>query len=290
MPPTVADTRRALARAFGDAALDAPALDARLLLQHALGLEVTALAGAGARVLSEQEAERIAALAARRLAREPLALILGAQEFWGLTFKVTPATLVPRPDTETVVEAALACVDAAGARGRALRIADLGAGSGAILLALLSELPNAGGVGVDVSAAAAVVARDNAGGLGLGGRAAFLVGDFGAALAGGFELVVSNPPYIASGEIDALMPEVRAHEPRAALDGGPDGLCAYRAIAADARRLLAPGGTLVVELGIGQEAAVAALLRAAGLAPLGPARADLSGIPRALAAARGEEI
>ncbi len=161
-----------------------------------------------------------------------------------------------------------------------MRIADLGTGSGALLLALLTELPNAAGVGTDVSPEALAAARDNADRLGLASRAQFVVCDFGAALAGAFDLVVTNPPYIASGDIAALPPEVR-HDPRRALDGGADGLDCYRTIAGQARGCSAPDGHLVVELGIGQEPAVAALFRAAGLAP-SPARPDLAGIPRAL--------
>jgi release factor glutamine methyltransferase len=194
--------------------------------------------------------------------------------------RVTAATLVPRPETETVVEAALAAIDSGGSRTRAMRIADLGTGSGALLIALLSELPNAHGVGTDVSAEALVVARDNARRLGLAARAQFAACDFGAALVGGFDLVVCNPPYVASGDIGGLAPEVRC-DPRRALDGGADGLSGYRALAGQARRLLKPAGDLVVELGVGQERTVAALFRSAGLAPA-PARPDLGGIPRAL--------
>jgi release factor glutamine methyltransferase len=222
------------------------------------------------------------ALAARRLRREPVARIVGRKEFWGLELRINEATLVPRPETETVVEAALAAADAGGARGRPLRILDLGTGSGALLLALISELPNAQGVGTDISVPALSMARENAGRLGLAQRARFVASDFGTALAGGFDLVVSNPPYIASAEIDTLPPEVR-HDPRNALDGGADGLSCYRAIARDARRLLAPAGHLIVEIGFGQAAPVAALLAGAGLAP-SPPRADLAGISRALCA------
>ena len=233
------------------------------------------------RRLDDDEARALAALAARRLEREPVARILGVKEFWGLPLRITAATLVPRPETETVVEAALAAIDSGGPRTRALRIADLGTGSGALLLALLTELPNAsrhrhrreprsaGGGARQCRPSRPCVAR-----------AQFAACDFGAALAGGFDLVVCNPPYIASGDIAALAPEVR-HDPRRALDGGADGLDCYRAIAGQAPRLLKPAGHLVVELGIGQEAAVAALFRSAGLAP-SPARADLAGIPRAL--------
>lgn len=279
---TVAQARRALADAFRQAALDSPELDARLLVGHALGLDHTALTIESGRSLGDDATRALAALAARRLDREPVARILGVKEFWGLPLRITAATLVPRPETETVIEAALAAIDSAGARGRLLRVADLGTGSGALLIALLRELPNASGVGTDVSREALAAAADNAGRLGVGSRAEFTACDFGAALAGHFDLVVSNPPYIASGDIAALPPEVR-HDPRRALDGGADGLDCYRTIAKQTPRLLRPHGHLVVELGRGQEPAVAALFRAAGLTP-SPARPDLSGIPRALQA------
>jgi release factor glutamine methyltransferase len=277
---TVAQARRTLADAFAQAGLDSPEPDARLLTGHALGLDRTALTIEGERRLGDEAARTLAVLVARRLDREPVARILGVKEFWGLPFRLNTATLVPRPETETVVEASLVAVDAAGPRRRALRIADLGTGSGALLIALLTELPQATGIGTDVSSQAVAAARDNAAALGVASRAQFAVGDFGATLAGRFDLVVSNPPYVASGDIATLSPEVR-HDPRPALDGGPDGLDAYRTIAGQAASLLGHHGVLVVELGIGQEGTVAALFRAAGLAP-SPARPDLSGIPRAL--------
>lgn len=277
---TIAQARRALADAFRAAKIDSPELDARLLIGHALGLDHTGLASAVSRQLGPAEIRAIEALATRRLAREPVARILGSKEFWGLPLTISAETLVPRPETETVVEAALAAIDAGGLRTRALRVADLGTGSGALLLALLSELPNATGIGTDVSEQALRTARGNAIRLGIRSRAHFAVCDFGAALPGGLDLIVSNPPYVASGEIDLLAPEV-LHDPRRALDGGPDGLAAYRTIAADARRLLAPAGDLVVELGAGQERPVATLFRMQDLAPA-PARPDLASIPRAL--------
>jgi release factor glutamine methyltransferase len=283
---TVAAARRMLSRRFAGAGLDSPDLDARVLVGHALGLDQAALAAAE-RVLTAHEAAAIAALAARRLAREPVARIVGHKEFWGLRIGVSAATLVPRPETETVVEAALAALDAERRRGDALRIADLGTGSGALLLALLSELPHGFGVGTDVSFAALALARHNAAGAGLAARAAFVACDFGAALAGGFDLVVSNPPYLRSHEIAALMPEVRDYDPRVALDGGPDGLAGYRALAADAERLLGRGGHLVVELGLGAARDVAALFCAAGLTAAQP-RADLAGVARALPVHRAE--
>jgi release factor glutamine methyltransferase len=277
---TIAQARRALADAFRRAELDSPELDARLLVGHALGLDHTALTVEGDRSLGGRAARELAALAARRLDREPVARIVGVKEFWGLPLRLTKATLVPRPETETVVEAALAAIDEDGARTHALRIADLGTGSGALLIALLTELPGAAGIGTDISGEALVAARDNADRLGVAHRAAFAVCDFGAALAGAFDLVVSNPPYIASGDIAGLATEVR-HDPRRALDGGADGLASYRTIAGQVPKLLKAGGHLVVELGVGQELDVAELFRKAGLAP-SPARRDLAGIPRAL--------
>lgn len=279
---TVAQVRRALADAFLDAGLDAPELDARLLTGHALGLNHSGLVAEGDRVLSDDEMRSLTTLAARRLRREPVARILGVKEFWGLPLVLGAATLVPRPETETVVETALAAIDLTGSRDRALQIADLGTGSGALLLALLRELPNAVGVGTDMSFDALETAQRNAARLELAERARFIISDFGAALTEPFDLVVSNPPYIASSEITALPPEVRS-DPRRALDGGTDGLDCYRSIAGQASQLLKPDGVLVVELGMGQEDAVASIFRAAGLEP-SPARPDLAGIPRALSA------
>jgi release factor glutamine methyltransferase len=273
--------RRHLAREFRSHGLDSPELDARVLVGHALGLDHAALAAQSRRVLSSDEAHAVAALAARRLAREPVARIVGQKEFWGLPFRLNADTLLPRPETETVVEAALAAVDAGHRRSHAMRIADLGTGSGALLIALLSELPGAVGVGTDISLAALDCARGNAQALGLGARAAFVACDYGAALAGEVDLLVSNPPYVAHGDIATLQSEVRDFDPRRALDGGPDGLDGYRAIAADAQRLLSPEGILVLELGQGQLGAVTALFAAAGLALAAP-RNDLSGVARAL--------
>ncbi len=279
---TVAGMRRALTQKFQAAGTDSPELDARVLLCHALSLDHAAMAAAGERSLNAREQETIAELARRRLAREPMARIVGSKEFWSLKLAVNASTLVPRPETETVVEAALAAIDADGPRTRALRIADLGTGSGAVLLALLAELPNAFGVGTDTSFGAVLTARSNAEQLKLG-RAAFVVCDLAAALRGPFDLIVSNPPYIASSDIVSLAPEVRDFDPRAALDGGPDGLGFYRLIAASAPALLKPGGALVVELGIGQAPAVTALFSGARLGP-SPPHYDLAGLPRAITA------
>jgi len=281
---TVVQARRALGEMFRRAGLDSPELDARLLTGHALGLDHTGLTIEAGRLIGDDEARAIDMLAARRLTREPVARILGHQEFWGLPLRISPATLVPRPETETVVEAALSAIDSGGPRSRTLRIADLGTGSGALLVALLTELPNADGVGTDVSLEALQTARDNARQLELDRRARFTASDFGAALSGPFDLVVSNPPYVISSDIAGLAPEVR-RDPSRALDGGADGLDCYRTITGQAARLLKPGGHLVVELGFGQEASVAAMFRTAGLAPR-PAHTDLAGIPRALHASK----
>jgi release factor glutamine methyltransferase len=279
---SVAAARRAMARQFRNAGLDTPELDARVLTALALGLDHAGLIAAAERMLGRDEQASLAALARRRLRGEPVARIVGCREFWGLPLRLGPAVLVPRPETETVVEAALEALDANGPRERALRIADVGTGSGALLLALLSELPAAAGVGTDVSVAALKVARDNAAHLALTSRAAFVACDYATALAGPFDLIVANPPYVATPDLAALPAEVRDHDPHLALDGGSDGLAAYRALAADAGRLLAADGHMVVELGAGQAAPVAALFAARGLTAGHPAKPDLAGIPRAL--------
>lgn len=280
--PTIAEARRDSAARLRANGIDSPDLDARILIGHALGLDHAGLALAASRRLDAAERAAIAALLVRRLAHEPVARIVGRKEFWGLSLAVDATTLVPRPDTETVVEAALAAVDAGGSRRRAWRIADLGTGSGAILLALLSELPQAFGVGTDVSVGALALARTNANDLNLRG-AAFVACDLATALRGPFDLVVSNPPYIPTDTLTALAPEVKLFDPPRALDGGADGLDAYRAIAAAVPPLLAEDGVLVVELGAGQAEAVTALFAAAGLATA-PPRHDLNGVPRALVA------
>jgi release factor glutamine methyltransferase len=273
--------RRRLAREFREGGLDAPELDARIIVGHALGLDHTALAAQSSRRLASEEAGAIAALSARRLKREPVARILGRKEFWGLPLKVNAETLLPRPETETVVEAALAALDCEHRKSGALRIVDLGTGSGALLLALLSELPSACGIGTDISFAALRCARDNAAALGLSARASFVACDYATALRGPVDVLVSNPPYVARADIAGLQAEVRDFDPPRALDGGPDGLDGYRAITPHAARLLAPDGVLALELGQGQLGPVTSILAGAGLAPVAP-RYDLAGIARAL--------
>jgi release factor glutamine methyltransferase len=276
---TLEEARRALAARFTDAKLDTPALDARLLIGHALALDLTGLVTQSSRRLSPEEASLIEGFAMRRLAHEPVARIIGSKEFWGLTLALSPQTLVPRPDTETVIEAALTLCDAS----QPLRIADLGTGSGAILLALLEEFRQATGVGTDISLDALRTARTNAAALNFSDRSSFIACDYASALKGRFDLLVSNPPYIRSAEIAALEPDVRDHDPVLALDGGPDGLAAYRVIAAAAAALLVPDGVLIVEVGHDQSEDVQAIMRQAGLLPTESAFHDLAGIPRAVA-------
>lgn len=252
--------------------------DARLLVGHALGLDRAGLLSSADRIVGPAELERIERLAARRLLREPVSRILGSREFWSLDFLLSPATLDPRPDSETIVEAALALTPDQDAP---LRVLDLGVGTGCLLFAILSERPNAFGVGLDRSAEAAATAWANAARLGLAGRAAMAVGDWAAPLEGTFDLIVSNPPYIPAGDLAGLEPEVVLHDPTLALSGGRDGLDAYRAIAAQAPRLLGPSGWIVLEAGRGQAGDVSALLTGAGLAGVG-VRNDLSSVPRAV--------
>jgi release factor glutamine methyltransferase len=251
-----------------------PALDARVLLLDALGIDATSLALRPEEPVGERGAARIAGAAARRIAGEPVWRILGEREFWGLPFRLNAHTLVPRPDSETIVETALRLAP------EPRRVLDLGTGTGCLLVAILHERRGAFGIGLDRSPDAAAMARANAARNGVGERAAFLVGDWAAALAGPFDLVVSNPPYIPSRDLPGLDREVREHDPLLALDGGPDGLDPYRRILADAPRLLAPGGALVVEVGIGQAGDVAALGAGLGAATVA---ADLVGVPRAVA-------
>ena len=280
---SIESARRALAAQLRSAGLDEAELDARILLGAALGLDLTGLVVQAGRPLTEAEALQLAQYAERRLAGEPVARILGVREFWGLPFRLSEATLVPRPDTETVVERALELV-----RERELshapRIADIGTGSGAILLALLHEIPYAFGVGTDLSLTALETAKANATALGLGNRSAFVACSYAAALRGPFDLIVSNPPYIPSGEIPKLSIEVREHDPHLALDGGNDGYDAYRALIPQAAARLAPGGALIVEAGQGQARNIETLMTAAALSVDRPPKADLAGILRAVSA------
>lgn len=280
---SVEGARRSLTARFKAGRVDSPELDARILVGAVLGLDLTGVIAAAERLLTSDESARLEDFARRRLVGEPVARLLGAREFWGLPLQLSAATLVPRPDTETAVELALEMLRAVPHSGRAQRIADLGTGSGAILLALLSELPDACGIGTDISEAALRAARTNAICLGLDRRAAFVVCSYAAALSGTFDLIVSNPPYIRSAEIAGLGSEVRDHDPRVALDGGTDGLDAYRALIPQSAALLAQHGVLVVEVGHDQSADIAGLMTAAGLTLDRPPKADLAGIQRAVA-------
>jgi release factor glutamine methyltransferase len=280
---TVEIARRKLAACFTSAAIDSPELDARLLVGAVLGLDLGGIITAANRLLTPDQSIRLENFARRRVAGEPVARILGIKEFWGLPLELSAETLVPRPDTETLVELALELLGAHAALGRPRRIADLGTGSGAILLALLRELPDASGVGTDISVAALQTAEANAARLGLADRAAFIACDYAAGLDGRFDLIVSNPPYIRSADIASLAVEVRDHDPHLALDGGADGFDAYRALIPPAARLLAAGGALVVEAGQGQSGRIEGLMTAAGLMPESAPKADLAGIPRAVA-------
>jgi len=279
---TVDAARRALSAQLKANGIETPDLDARLLIGAALKLDHTALAIQALRVITTDEAQTIARFAQRRIAHEPVARILGRKEFWGLDLCLSQETLVPRPDTETVVEAALEILRSDFHASKTIRIADIGTGSGAILLALLSELESATGVGTDISAGALATAESNARRLGLIPRAAFVQCDYAAALSGPFDLVVSNPPYIRSADIATLESDVREHDPRLALDGGADGLDAYRAIVPQAKALLVPGGVLIFEVGHDQSDQVMQLMRAAGFSVSAMPKADLSGIQRAV--------
>ena len=281
--PQEAPTVRAL---LGDAAgrlraagIDSATLDARILIGHALGFSREQLLTRAGETVTAEALARVEPLLARRLAREPVSRILGRREFWSLEFALSPETLDPRPDSETVIEAALTEVP----RDRPLSVLDLGTGSGCLLLALLSELPLAHGLGIDQSPGAVATAAANAERLGLTGRARFERADWHDGLAGRYDLVVANPPYIPEAEIAGLEPEVTRFDPWAALTGGADGLDAYRRLAPMLPVLLTEQGVAVFEVGAGQAAAVAALLEAAGLLLVG-VRRDLAGIERCVVA------
>lgn len=262
---TLGEAFVAAARAFREAGIETPELDARLLLCHATELQHEAYVAGRDDPLLPEAAARFGSFIERRLAGEPVARILGVREFYGRPFRIDGSTLDPRADTETLIEAALAIVDRKALRDSPLKLLDLGTGSGCLLITLLAELPEANGVGIDVSMPALRLARTNAEALGVGARASFVAGDWLEGIGGAFDLVVANPPYIAAGDIAGLSREVNAHDPRAALDGGTDGLAAYRRIASRIRDILRPGGTILLETGADQSDAVLHLLAGAGL-------------------------
>ncbi len=272
---SIRDLLHGAAERLKAAGLDGARLDARILMAQALGISRDELIAA-VRPPSRSEADLFENLLARRLGREPVAYITGRKEFWSMDFQVGPGVLVPRPESETLIDAALAEFPD---RDAALSIADLGTGSGALLAAALKEFPNARGVGFERSPEAMAYARANLRALGFDGRCALAGEDWSDAGTETFDLILSNPPYIPSGEIGRLAPEVRLYEPWAALDGGPDGLEAYRNLAGLPPRLLKSGGVAVLELGQGQAGQVEQLFQNLTVRRIVP---DLAGIPRAL--------
>lgn len=281
--PTVGEMLASVAARLAAAGIDNGRLEARLLVGDATGLAVEAMIAEPEVAINDAGViARVERLTLRRLSREPMSQILGTREFWSLPFKVTPDVLTPRPDSEALVEAVLSVVPDRAAR---LSLLDLGVGSGCLLLALLHGLPKARGLGVDRSERALAVARDNAQALGLAGRAEMRAGDWGAGLAEQYDIVVSNPPYIPTDDIEGLAPEVSEHEPWLALDGGQDGLDAYRTLAGELPYLVREGGWTALEVGQGQAPDVARLMRAAGFR-IERVVADLGGVERVILARR----
>ncbi len=272
----IGDLLKEAAARLAEAGIDGGLREARLLLQAAADIPVASQIAFPERAVEAATATRFRGLVARRAWREPMAHILGRREFWSLTFKVTADTLDPRPDSETLVQAVLDRIPDPSAP---LRLVDFGTGTGCLLLALLHELPNTTGLGIDASAAALVVAQDNANALGLESRASFRQGDWDDGIQPAFDILISNPPYIPSGDIAALQPEVASFEPRLALDGGADGLIAYRRLAPAAARLLAEGGLAAFEVGLGQADSVIGIGQTARLRHIATA-SDLGAVPR----------
>ena len=284
---TVAKAWMAAAGLLRHTGIATPELDARLLLCHAAAIDHETFVARPDQELGPELMTRFGSLVDKRLRGVPVSRLIGLREFYGRSFVINEYALDPRPDTETLIEAALAVVDRAGSRKRALRLIDLGTGTGCILITLLAELRGATGIGVDRSVDALTLAKENAQRLGVAGRATFVIGDWLEGIGeGGCDLILANPPYIASGTIAGLAPEVRDHDPRMALDGGEDGLDAYRRIAARVGAVLQKGGKIIVEIGSGQAGAVLALFGAAGLDvdPENCVRRDLAGNPRCIVA------
>jgi release factor glutamine methyltransferase len=257
------------------AGIESPRREARLLLGHAIGVSPGEIAISRI-AISQKSAERFSALLNRRCRREPFSYITGTREFWSLAFAVSREVLIPRPETETLIESALRQFPS---RDAAVRVLDLGTGSGCLLLAFLSERPNGTGVGVDLSQAALRLAADNARDLSLQPRVRFIQSHWASAISGTFDVAFANPPYIPTGEFAGLAAEVAQHEPRLALDGGADGLRAYREIAAELPKSMAPGAMLFVEVGYGQAPDVRKIFGAAKFQHQDTVR-DLGGIPR----------
>jgi len=278
----IAEALRAATARLDAAGIDGARLDARLLLAEALGKDGTWLFNHANDELDAGAEAAFTVLLEKRLERQPVSLILGRREFWSLDFTVTRDTLAPRPDSETLIEAIL---DELPDRRAPLSVLDLGTGTGCLLLALLSELPNARGVGVDLNPDTLAVAQGNAERLGFGGRTRFIRSNWWDAVEGCFDVILSNPPYIPSGDIPDLDPEVARFEPLGALDGGADGLDAYRLLAAGVEDFLAEAGVIAFEVGAGQAPDVAVLLERAGF-PLRAIRRDLAGIERCVVSGR----
>ena len=284
---TIGEAVRRVAQAFREAGLETPELDARILVAEGAGVPRATLLASPEVRLEAEACRRIASYQARRLAREPVSRIIGRREFRKLMLELGAATLDPRPETETIVEVALELVQQGVVPGgRAPRVLDLGTGTGAILIAVLAELPKASGVGTDIAPEALDVARRNAERHGVAERASFRCADWLGGVKETFDLVISNPPYIATEQIAALEPEVAQYDPRLALDGGKDGLAAYRTILSGVRQRLSPAGWLLFEVNPGDADTVLALCRAQGFAPDGERpwlHMDLAGQPRCVA-------
>jgi release factor glutamine methyltransferase len=279
---TIGEALARAAKCLGEAGIERPQAEARILLEAATGRGRGQIIAFPEHALDAAQSDRFDTFVSRRCAREPVSRILGHREFWSLNFAVGPAALDPRPDSETLVAAVLARIPNHDA---AVTLLDLGTGTGCLLLALLSELPRASGIGIDISPAARDIAATNAETLGLSARAEFRLGDWARDISAQFDVVVSNPPYIESMAIDGLAPEVSQYDPRGALDGGADGLSAYRALIPQAAQRLKAGGLLALEIGAGQGDAIRGLADDAGLTDLGSAQ-DLAGIERCLLFAR----
>ncbi|MEQ8369211.1 MAG: peptide chain release factor N(5)-glutamine methyltransferase [Alphaproteobacteria bacterium] len=277
---TIGQTVAGAARRFTAAGLDTARLDARLLLAHALGRDTAPPGMADEELVGAVTARAFERLCQARLTGVPVSRLIGHRDFWRDRFMIDSHGLDPRPDSETLVEQALAWAAQSGRHGRHMRILDLGTGSGCLLLSLLRELPLSTGVGIDLSAGACRLARRNGEALGLNGRCDFAVGDWLAAISGRFDLVVCNPPYIPSGDIARLDREVREHEPRRALDGGADGLAAYRSLLPGLASVVSSGGCVLLEIGMGQADVVATM--AMGFGFVAEAHNDLAGIVRCL--------
>jgi release factor glutamine methyltransferase len=279
------DTLRSAVLALQQARIETASLDARLLLQHVLGVEYGQWLSGSVGTLTSRQYETYLGLIEKRKNRQPLAQLVGKREFWDWVFTVTPATLDPRPDSETLIEAVLEKFRDLRAN---LRVLDLGTGTGCLLLTLLKLFPNASGVGVDISDAALNVARKNGDALGLTQRVQWVNSCWAEGVEGIFDIVISNPPYIPTQTIATLAPEVRDFEPMLALDGGADGLSCYRAIIPQLQRLLAPEGLAVLEIGIGQEKDVTEMVVNSQLA-VNKVRPDLAGIPRCILIEQGKQ-